>query len=130
MTLINALNEVRDELKAGAALDSALVEEIAAENGVNPALLTRKLAESGITEAGVRAYAQATDPKAALAAKVQANIAAMCKRYGVSDGVTKLTGRDGEVYHVVCQIHSCTVWRYRAVRASDGAQVKVAHNVL
>jgi hypothetical protein len=135
VSLLEAISEVKEELKSGSKLTSSLIEEIANDHGINPKLLERKLQENNITEESVKNFSEAVkfDPEKKLADALEAAI----KRFRLNpddkhrrpevfhDGI-KWTILCREARHVVAlnhedfQIYTCNwTWVNNSTRATE-----------
>lgn len=123
--LTQALSELKAEVLNGAAV-ADVVAEIAADNGVHPALLARKFAESYTSEEAVRATAAATDPEKNLATRITRKVAEVCKYYGVPVDAVKQVQWRGKTYTAICRDRNARVRQVVAVSHEDGLAYRLA----
>ena len=128
MGLKKAFNELRLEILNGQSLID-VVDDIGAEYGVHPALLTRLFLDSYGSEEAFRVQHAHTDPVLKAAALVEHNVAACCKEFGVERESTRVVRCSGAVYTLICRVEGETRWPYRVVRHSDGARLMLGRYV-
>jgi hypothetical protein len=98
--LTDAMMDLKREVVAGNSAEE-VAASVAADYGVNAALLLRKFRDSYKTDDGLRATVAGTTEAAVMPGKVQRELERVCRHYQVSpDGCRETTWR-GKRYSVV-----------------------------
>ncbi len=101
----DAIADLKGEVLKGETAEAA-VAQVAADYGLNPALLLRKFRESFPTDEGIRAtQAVLCD---GLTNSLAARVAKDCKRYGVPVEATRVVTIGGRKFTVICRLPART----------------------
>ena len=105
MSLSDALNEIKSEIKNGTTITDSLIEEIAKDNSVHPNLLRTKMNENNINAETILKFAEATSEN--VHERTKKAFTQLCKTYGVpSTGTFKVFSINGDKYIICCRTYN------------------------